>query len=201
MQTDKEKQITVQEDIINCEKELDETRRAAKRLKFEVKQAESNLRDVKEEEINNTKKTNILQRRLQSLRLETQKLEQQIQAQMIEDRVEELFSQQPDFWKTVNEQVKSIQEQTNVFVAGFGEQLAPEKITERLQSAVNGEANFSPVAVEIRRYRDAYNKSLKEMCRKKIEGALLSKYDIERPRFLIDELLYKPSIEGIWNAQ
>jgi hypothetical protein len=200
MQTDNEQIKTVEEDLINCEKELTEANCAAKRLRFEVKQAESNLRDVEKEDINNAKKIITLQRRTNRLMNEKERLNTAITNQELEERVDELYTKQIDFWEALEGQIKAKQEEANEYMAGLGKLLPPEIIIERMQSSIIGNT-FNQEAVDIRGFKLKYEQAVREICKNKIEGVYVSSLELQKPKYLLDNFLFKPHIERIWNIQ
>ena len=200
MQTDNEQIKTVEEDLINCEKELTEANCAAKRLRFEVKQAESNLRDVEKEDINNAKKIITLQRRTNRLMNEKERLNTAITNQELEERVDELYTKQIDFWEALEGQIKAKQEEANEYMAGLGKSLPPEIIIERMQSSIIGNM-FNQEAVDIRGIKYQYEETIRNLCSKKLDGSYVSSLELQKPKYLLDNFLFKPHIERIWNIQ
>jgi hypothetical protein len=85
-------------------------------------------------------------------------------------------------------------------MAGLSKPVAPERVIERLQLAIKGNT-FNQEAVDIRRFKTRYEQAVKELCRLKVEGGFVSTLESQKPIYLLEQFLFKPHIERIWNVQ
>jgi len=191
---------TVEEGLSNCVKELEESRNAAKKLRFEVRKAELNLCDSENEDLNNAKKLNSLQRSLNHLKREKDGLEKAIKAQELESGVVDLFLKQQGFWESLESHLKEKQEEASEYMAGLSTPLVPERVIETFRVSIQGNT-FSQEAVDIRGIKIKYEQAIKDICKKKIEGTFVSSLELQKPKYLLDQFLFKPHIERIWNIQ
>ena len=92
------------------------------------------------------------------------------------------------------------QEEANEYMAGLGKSLPPEIIIERMQSSIIGNT-FNQEAVDIRGFKLKYEQAVREICKNKVEGVYVSSLELQKPKYLLDNFLFKPHIERIWNIQ
>jgi hypothetical protein len=188
------------EKLIAHQNNYEEALKNSKVLNVEVRKTEKKLEIVKANELENSKKLNALQRIINQLKREKENLEIAIQTQELEERVDELYTKQTGFWEALEGQIKAKQEEASEYMAGLGKSLPPEIIIERMQSSIIGNM-FNQEAVDIRGIKYQYEETIRNLCSKKLDGSYVSSLELQKPKYLLDNFLFKPHIERIWNIQ
>ena len=201
MKTLKEQFDEATQELASLQENLAKTRKEANRLDVEVRESAEKHLLVKSEALENTKKVNVLQRKIPQQIRAIGLLKNAIATQEVENRVDELLEKQKGFWEALESVLTAKQEETKDYMAGLSTPLAPERVIERLRFAIKGTNNFTKEAVDIRGCMTRYEQALKELIRLKVEGGFVSTLDGQRPKYILEKFLFKPHIERIWNVQ
>ncbi len=188
------------QELTALQNDYEQTIKNTKVFKVEVHKAEKKLEIVKANELENSNKLITLQRSINRLMNEKERLNTAITNQELEERVDELYTKQIEFWEALEGQIKAKQEEANEYMAGLGKSLPPEIIIERMQSSIIGNM-FNQEAVDIRGFKLKYEQAVREICKNKVEGVYVSSLELQKPKYLLDNFLFKPHIERIWNIQ
>ena len=203
MQTDKklaEKQEKIKQELINCNKEYQEAISDSKRFRFEIEVADKKLKTIRAEDERNSKNLLIIQKKKARLMREEEEIRRGISEEEFDRKVEEMFAKQKPFWECLETQIIATQKEANEYMAGLGEPLSPDKAIAKFKQY--SESNtFGGEAMRIRGMKQQHEAAIRHIIRRKIEGEFISSLDMQRPNYLINDFLFEPTIEPLWNTQ
>ena len=176
---------------------IEENKRNFQSLEEENK----NFQNLIEENTNRLYET---AKRIRTLRKENEELEirdREIDEELRQDKREkeilELIESQPDFFEILEERIKSAQENTSSNISGFIQLKEPDKASAYIRTLI-GSREFSPKVIELRTIKTNYEKKIKDLCSRKVDGINITLIEAKEPQDYLDYCVTRFPIIEFW---
>jgi len=192
------------EKIEENKKLIDEYQSHISQRKKEMAEARNKLLEMAEEKerldrfiINTTKDLSGVSRNISKLFQENTDIELKIQEIELNNKVEELLKNEPDFFDYVSYRIKALRNEM-----GTPSQIEAlrdvSEITKIFKENSHNQKSFSPLSVYIRSAEVFYNENLREELKKKASGQQITLFSGQNRKDVIDRCLMKPEVQVIW---
>ena len=115
-------------------------------------------------------------------------------------KVEELFSKQPQFFDALENVYKSVAAQSFDGFTDFGSSIDASAFCEKIRQIERRDA-FSKLAVFLRQTAHEYEEHLKALCSAKIEGKQIGSQARAQATKRLENFIFHPDVERLWSVQ
>ena len=175
--------------------------RKAQVAEFDLKLRElgDELKTLSEAKTETISAQNVALKTVHSLEAEILEIEAKIAEKIFEGKVDNLLSQQKEFWAALKERLIFQLHNHQTELVGFGEQPDPDELISKVRREASRTNSFNREMVAVRGAEKTYSEVLRGLCEAKIKGTGPSAFEKQETTRVIDKLLFHPDFEKRWN--